>query len=199
MRGMPLGTRLRSAWLALFASPACAAVMQPRPPSRRVAWLRPLPAPQSQDCVRGRVHRHAILRVRRARLKAAAFPAQHIRSALGFFSPLRRRTAGYRAPVRRKAHHPLAGYGAIRLGPNTALKRLAAVPAASAVPRRPCSLRLVPPPPRPALRTRQAQDSEPKNRQPRSDRLGRCGKVLETGIFYCLIFTIFSADEMDFL
>ena len=39
---------------------------QPRPPSRRAAWLRPLPAPQSEDCVRGRVHRHATLRVMRA-------------------------------------------------------------------------------------------------------------------------------------
>jgi len=67
---------------------------QPRPPSRRATWLRPLPAPQSPDCVRGRVHRHAALRVRRAQLKAAAFPAQHIRSALSQGWPYGRRTAG---------------------------------------------------------------------------------------------------------
>ena len=40
---MPLGTRLRSAWLALFASPACAAVRQPHPPVAEGAWLRPRP------------------------------------------------------------------------------------------------------------------------------------------------------------
>ena len=79
---MPLGTRLRSAWLALFASPAYAAVMQPHPPVAEGAWLRPRPTRQSPDCRRGRGHRHASRRPARVRLKAAAFPAQHIRSAL---------------------------------------------------------------------------------------------------------------------
>ena len=46
------------------------------------AWLRPRPARQSRDCRRGRVRRHASLLRRLARLKAAASPAQHIRSAL---------------------------------------------------------------------------------------------------------------------
>ena len=77
---------------------------------------------------------------------------------VAWLRPLRRRTAGYRTPVRRKTRHPLAGYGAIRMGLDTALMRLATVPAASAAPRRPCVLRLVPPPPRPALRAQHAQE-----------------------------------------
>ena len=56
---------------------------QPHPPVAEGAWLRPRPARQSPDCRRGRVHRHASRRPKRVRLKAAAFPAQHIRSALG--------------------------------------------------------------------------------------------------------------------
>ena len=55
---------------------------QPHPPVAVGAWLRPRPARQSPDCRRGRVHRHASHRSGQARLKAAAFPAQHIRSAL---------------------------------------------------------------------------------------------------------------------
>ena len=55
---------------------------QPHPPVAEGAWLRPRPARQSPDCRRGRVHRHASRRPKRVRLKAAAFPAQHIRSAL---------------------------------------------------------------------------------------------------------------------
>ena len=106
-RKMPLGTRLRSAWLALFASPACAAGTQPRPPSRRAAWLRPLPAPQSEDCVRGRVHRHATLRVMRAQLRRRHFPPGTF-GQRGACVAFRRRTAGYRARIRRKARHPSA-------------------------------------------------------------------------------------------
>ena len=83
-------------------------------------------------------------------------PAHSVSAEL--WEALRRRTAGYRSPVRRKARHPLAGYGATRLGLNTALKRLATVPSAPAAPRRPCLLRLVSPPPRPALRAQQAQE-----------------------------------------
>ena len=94
---------------------------------------------------------------RRARLRRHS-PPSTFGQRLCLFSPLRRRTAGYRSPVRRKTRHPLAGYGAIRMGLNTALMRLATVPAASAAPRRPCVLRLVSPPPRPALRTQQAQE-----------------------------------------
>ena len=55
---------------------------QPHPPVAEGAWLRPRPARQSPDCRRGRVHRQSSRRPARVRLKAAAFPAQHIRSAL---------------------------------------------------------------------------------------------------------------------
>ena len=67
---------------------------QPHPPVAEGAWLRPRPARQSPDCRRGRVHRHASRRPARVRLKAAAFPAQHIRSALSQVWPAVRRTAG---------------------------------------------------------------------------------------------------------
>ena len=55
---------------------------QPHPPAAEGAWLRPRPARQSPDCRRGRVHHQSSRRPKRVRLKAAAFPAQHIRSAL---------------------------------------------------------------------------------------------------------------------
>ena len=69
VRGMPLGTRLRSAWLALFASPAYAAVMQPHPPvaegaasacsafCRRPARSEYLPSPDRRHlaCLRPRL------------------------------------------------------------------------------------------------------------------------------------------------
>ena len=55
---------------------------QPHPLVAEGAWLRPRPARQSPDCRRGRVHRQSSRRPARVRLKAAAFPAQHIRSAL---------------------------------------------------------------------------------------------------------------------
>ena len=123
---------------------------QPHPPSRRVAWLRPLPAPQSPDCVRGRVHRHAALRVRRAQLKAAAFPAQHIRSALSqgvavgsAHRRLWRIPAGRRVRMRRGLPSPgsvgippVAGSAASRLPPSAFSRRH--------------RLRLVPPPLQPA-------------------------------------------------
>ena len=48
---------------------------------RKLRFLRRI-SRQSPDCRRGRVHRHASRRPKRVRLKAAAFPAQHIRSAL---------------------------------------------------------------------------------------------------------------------
>ena len=131
-RGMPLGTRLRSAWLALFASPACAAVMQPHPPVAEGAWLRPRPARQSPDCRRGRVHRQSSRRPARVRLKAAAFPAQHIRSALSqrvaggaAHRRLRRIPAGHRVRMRRGLPSPgsvgippVAGSAASRLPPS---------------------------------------------------------------------------------
>ena len=50
-------------------------------PSKCYAFLRCI-SRQSPDCRRGRVHRPASRRPKRVRLTAAAFPAQHIRSAL---------------------------------------------------------------------------------------------------------------------
>ena len=47
----------------------------------RAAWPCARPAPQSEDCVRGRSLRHATLPAWRGRLSAAAFPAQHVWSA----------------------------------------------------------------------------------------------------------------------
>ena len=55
---------------------------QPHPPVAEGAWLRPRPTRQSPDCRRRRVHRQASRHPARVRLTAAAFPAQHIRSAL---------------------------------------------------------------------------------------------------------------------
>ena len=58
--------------------------------------LSPRAAPQSEDCVRARVLRNPALLAQRALLTAAAFPAQHIRSALSFG----RRFGGARGPLR---------------------------------------------------------------------------------------------------
>ena len=105
---------------------------QPRPPSRRAAWLRPLPSPQSPDCRRGRVHRHTSRRPKRVRLKAAAFPAQHIRSALSQGTAvrsahrrLRQIPSGRRVRMRRGLPSPgsvgippVAGSAASRLPPS---------------------------------------------------------------------------------
>ena len=96
------------------------------------AWLRPRPARQSPDCRRGRVHRHASLRRRPAQLKAAAFPAQHIRSALSLAVAVsaahrrrRRVPAGRRVRMRRDLPSPgsvgippIAGSAAPRLPPS---------------------------------------------------------------------------------
>ena len=105
---------------------------QPHPPVAVGAWLRPRPARQSPDCRRGRVHRHASRRPKRARLKAAAFPAQHIRSALSqcmavgaAHRRLRRIPAGRRVRMRRGLPSPgsvgtppVAGSAASRLPPS---------------------------------------------------------------------------------
>ena len=80
MRQRVVAVSLR-AW-CVFASQGAGMPPQPHPPVAEGAWLRPRPARQSPDCRRGRVHRHASRRPKRVRLKAAAFPAQHIRSAL---------------------------------------------------------------------------------------------------------------------
>ena len=105
---------------------------QPHPPVAEGAWLRPRPARQSPDCRRGRVHRHASRRPARVRLKAAAFPAQHIRSALSQSAAggaahrrLRRIPAGRRDRMRRGLPSPgsvgippVAGSAASRLPPS---------------------------------------------------------------------------------
>ena len=105
---------------------------QPHPPVAEGAWLRPRPARQSRDCRRGRVHRHASRRPKRARLKAAAFPAQHIRSALSQGAAggaahrrLRRIPVGRRVRMRRDLPSPgsvgippVAGSAASRLPPS---------------------------------------------------------------------------------
>ena len=105
---------------------------QPHPPVAEGAWLRPRPARQSPDCRRGRVHRHASRRPKRVRLKAAAFPAQHIRSALSqcvavgaAHRRLRRIPAGSRGRMRRGLPSPgsvgippFAGSAASRLPPS---------------------------------------------------------------------------------
>ena len=105
---------------------------QPHPPVAEGVWLRPRPARQSPDCRRGRVHRHASRRPKRGRLKAAAFPAQHIRSALSqgvaggsAHRRLRRIPAGRRVRMRRGLPSPgsvgippFAGSAASRLPPS---------------------------------------------------------------------------------
>ena len=105
---------------------------QPHPPVAEGAWLRPRPARQSPDCRRGRVHRQSSRRPKRVRLKAAAFPAQHIRSALSqgvavgsAYRRLRRIPAGRRVRMRRDLPSPgsvgippVAGWAASRLPPS---------------------------------------------------------------------------------
>ena len=105
---------------------------QPHPPVAEGAWLRPRPARQSRDCRRGRVHRQSFRRPKRVRLKAAAFPAQHIRSALSqneaggaAHRRLRRIPAGRRVRMRRGLPSPgsvgippIAGSAASRLPPS---------------------------------------------------------------------------------
>ena len=149
-RGMPLGTRLRSAWLALFASPACAAVMQPHPPCEKCRLAASAHPRQSEDCLRVRVHRHAPLLARRGRRAAAAFPAQHIRSVL---SIMRRCVGafGYRARIRRKARNPSAPAQRGAWSEYLPSRRASAI-AASCASRRLRLLRLVSPPPRLASR-----------------------------------------------
>ena len=105
---------------------------QPHPPVAEGAWLRPRPARQSRDCRRGRVHRQSSRRPKRVRLKAAAFPAQHILSALSQGAAggaahrrLRRIPAGRRVLMRRGLPSPgsvgippVAGSAASRLPPS---------------------------------------------------------------------------------
>ena len=113
------------------------------------AWLRPRPARQSRDCLRGRVHRQASLLRRLARLPAAASPARHVWSAPSFVWGGLCGSLGYRSRLRRKARHASAGDGAARLVgiPPVAPASAPAAPAAS---RRLRSLRLTPPHHRPA-------------------------------------------------
>ena len=124
---------------------------QPHPPVAEGAWLRPRPARQSPDCRRGRVHRHASRRPKRVRLKAAAFPAQHIRSALSqgvavgaAHRRLRRIPAGRRVRMRRGLPSPgsvgippVAGSAASRLPPSAS----PAVTASASCRRPSCPLR----------------------------------------------------------
>ena len=80
---------------------------QPHPPCDKCRLAASAHPRQSEDCLRVRVHRHAPLLARRGRRAAAAFPAQHIRSAL---SVMRRCVGalGCRARIRRKARNPSA-------------------------------------------------------------------------------------------
>ena len=74
----------------------------------KCAWLSPRTARQSKDCLRVRVRRHASLRLRLARLAAAASPAQPIRSALSFVVGGLCGSLGSRSRIRRKTRHPFA-------------------------------------------------------------------------------------------
>ena len=123
---------------------------QPHPPVAEGAWLRPRPARQSPDCRRGRVHRHASRRPKRVRLKAAAFPAQHIRSALS--QGRGRRCGAPPAPADScGAPRPHAARSAVaRLGRNTSRRRIGGISLASVRVSRRHRLRLVPPPLQPA-------------------------------------------------
>ena len=124
---------------------------QPHPPVAEGVWLRPRPARQSPDCRRGRVHRQSSRRPKRVRLKAAAFPAQHIRSALSqgmaggaAHRRLRRIPAGRRVRMRRGLPSPgsvgippVAGSAASRLPPSAS----PAVTASASCRRPSCPLR----------------------------------------------------------
>ena len=86
-----------------------------------VVLLSPRTARQSEDCLQVRVLRNPALLAQRALLTAAAFPAQHIRSALSF----RRRFGGAppataRASAVRRAIQPRLRSEA--LGRNTSLR-----------------------------------------------------------------------------
>ena len=74
--------RVRVCGVRVFACQYAGDAAATSPAVPKGTWLRPRPARQSRDCRRGRVHCHASLLRRLARLKAAASPAQHIRSAL---------------------------------------------------------------------------------------------------------------------
>ncbi len=120
----------------------------------KCAWLSPRTARQSKDCLRVRVRRHASLRLRLARLAAAASPAQPIRSALSFVVAGLCGSLGSRSRIRRKTRHPSAVDGAERsVGiPPVAS---ASIPSASAAPRRLTLAppRAVAPPPAPHFRS----------------------------------------------
>ena len=123
---------------------------QPHPPVAEGAWLSPRPARQSPDCRRGRVHRQSSRRPRRAQLKAAAFPAQHIRSALSQGRSWR--CGAPPAPADScGAPRPHAARSAVaRLGRNTSRRRIGGISLASVRVSRRHRLRLVPPPLQPA-------------------------------------------------
>ena len=120
------------AWCVYLQVRARGMPPQPHPPVAVGALLRPRPARQSPDCRRGRVHRQASRRLKRVRLKAAAFPAQHIRSALSqsvaggaAHRRPRRIPAGRRGRMRRGLPSPgsvgippVAGPAASRLPPS---------------------------------------------------------------------------------
>ena len=117
---MPLGTRLRSAWLALFASPAYAAVMQPHPPVAEGAWLRPqhIRSALSQRVAGGAAHVDACAPF------GFGFAESSLRFAPAHFR-LRRIPAGRRVRMRRGLPSPgsvgippVAGSAASRLPPS---------------------------------------------------------------------------------
>ena len=180
-RGMPLGTRLRSAWLALFASPACAAVMQPHPPVAEGAWLRPRPqmlahpsgsaSPNlpSEMLRISPVHFSAIARLPSGASPSPCIPPPRAGSANGGGIPrpahsvsaepeCGRRVGAPPAPADScGVPRPYAARSAVaRLGRNTSLRRIGGISLASVRVSRRHRLRLVPPPLQP-LRSTMAQ------------------------------------------
>ena len=149
----PVRVRVR-AWLPV-STRGDAAATSPAVP--KGAWLRPRPARQSRDCLRGRVHRQASLLRRLARLPAAASPARHVWSAPSFVWGGLCGSLGYRSRLRRKTRHASAGDGAARLVGIPPVAP-ASAPAAPATPRRLRSLRLTPPHCRPAPHLRSTAD-----------------------------------------
>ena len=172
-RKMPLGTRLRSAWLARFASPACAAVMQPHPPcdKRRLAEsahadaCAPFGFGFAESSLRfAPAHFSTIGRLPSGARPTPSSASRTAGSAYGggisrpahsvsaeFREALWRRTAGYRARIRRKARHPSATAARGAWSDYRPSRRAPAF-AASAASRRLRLLRLVSPPPRHASR-----------------------------------------------
>ena len=143
--------RVRVCGVRVFACQYAGDAAATSPAVPKGTWLRPRPARQSRDCRRGRVHCHASLLRRLARLKAAASPAQHIRSALSQGAAggaahrrLRRIPAGRRVRMRRGLPSPgsvgippVAGSAASRLPPSAS----PAVTASASCRRTSCPLR----------------------------------------------------------